>query len=86
MRMSLLTLLCERGLFEKYLPLLLYPSPSVRRSAVALVNASCRALGFPDRLVFLLPLLRPYLRFEPSSNHLTVGDMRLDTCRQIPRC
>lgn len=80
--MSSLTsfVLFHRGLFEKYLPLLLYPSPSVRRSAVALVNASCRALGFPDRLVFLLPLLRPYLRFEPSSNHLTVRAMQMNTC------
>jgi hypothetical protein len=82
--MSLLTtfVLFRRGLFEKYVPLLLYPSPSVRCSAVALVNASCRALGFPDGLVFLLPLLRPYLRFEPSSNHLTVSAMRLDTCQE----
>ena len=60
-----------RGLLEKYSPLLLYPSADVRYSAIALVNSSCKAVGFPDANVFLLPILRPYFRFEPSPSHLT---------------
>lgn len=50
----------------------MYPSSSMRHSAIVFVNASCRSLGFPDSFVFLLPHLRPYLRFEPSTSHLTV--------------
>lgn len=64
----------QNGLFEKYSPLLLYPSAHVRHAAVKLVIASCQALGFPDRDVFLVPLLRPFLRFEPSVHHLTTPE------------
>jgi hypothetical protein len=63
-----------RGLFEKYSPLLLYPSADVRYSAIALVNSSCKAVGFPDANVFLVPILRPYFRFEPSPSHLTTKE------------
>ena len=76
-------LLFDRGLFAKYVPLLLYPSSSVRHSAVAFVNASFRALGFPDGVVFLLPIVRPFLRFEPSTHHLTVCVVCLSTCRRM---
>ena len=69
-----------RGLFEKYLPLLVYPSSNVRHCAIVYVNASCRSLGFPDVLVFLLPHLRPYLRFEPSTTHLTVRFALAEIC------
>lgn len=63
-----------RGLFEKYSPLLIYPSSDVRQSAIALVNSSCIAVGFPDSNVFLVPILRPYFRFEPSPKHLTTKE------------
>ena len=63
-----------RGLFEKYTPLLLHPSSDVRYSAIALVNSSCTAVGFPDSNVFLVPILRPYFRFEPSPYHLTTKE------------
>ena len=35
---------------------------------------SCLALGFPDGEVFVVPILRPFLRFQPSSHHLTTHD------------
>ena len=83
-------LLFHRGLFERYLPLLVYPCSNVRYSAVIFVNASCRSVGFPDAFVFLLPLLRPYLRFEPSTNHLTVRSSSMLsitlTCLLKDRC
>ena len=60
-----------RGLLEKYSPLLLHPSSDVRFSAIALVNSSCTAVGFPDANVFLVPILRPYIRFQPTLYHLT---------------
>ena len=46
----------------------------IRHFAISTVNASFKALGFPDGEVFIVPLLRPYLRFEPSSHHLSTAE------------
>jgi phosphoinositide-3-kinase, regulatory subunit 4 len=55
----------------------------IRFFAISIVNASCKALGFPDGDVFVIPLIRPYLRFEPSSHHLTTHQ-GLEKCLQRP--
>jgi hypothetical protein len=60
------------GMIEKYSPLLLYPSAEVRHGAVAFVRACCEFIGFPDDEVFIIPLLRPYIRFEPRRDHFKV--------------
>eukprot|EP00978_Attheya_sp_CCMP212_P023479 scaffold71994_cov51-Attheya_sp.AAC.1 len=62
------------GMIEKYSPLLLYPSAEVRHGAVAFVRACCEFIGFPDDEVFIIPLLRPYLRFEPRRDHFKTID------------
>jgi len=58
------------GIIQKYSPLLIYPSADVRHAASSLISAACRLVGFPDDEVFVVPLIRPYLRFQPSRKHL----------------
>ena len=67
----------------KYGALLVHPSVDIRHFAIATVNAACTALGFPDGEVFIVPILRPYLRFEPSSHHLSTPD-GLEKCLHPP--
>lgn len=64
----------DSGLFVKCCPFLLYPSSSIRQCAVAVVNKSCKAVGFPDAMVYFVPLLKSYLRFAPSTEHLTTRE------------
>jgi WD40 repeat protein len=68
-----------RRMLKKYAALLVHPSADIRYYAVKTVSAACRALGFPDGEVFVVPLLRPFLRFQPSSEHLVLQD-KLETC------
>lgn len=60
----------DSGLLQKYAPLLFHPSPSIRNNTASLFCASCRAIGFPDDEIFVLPIIRPFLRFEPSRKQL----------------
>ena len=69
----------SNGLLEKYAPLLLHPSKGVRRGIQTLIAATCKSIGSPDDCIFVLPLLRPYLRYEPSSNQLCSED-ELEKC------
>ncbi|KAL6519149.1 Serine/threonine-protein kinase [Orobanche gracilis] len=71
-----LTILCRNGflrkrilleLIERAFPLLCYPSKWVRRSAVSFIAASSENLGAIDSYVFLVPLIRPFLRRQPAS-------------------
>ena len=52
-----------KGLLGKYSPLLLHPSMWVRHEAVKLISCGYSLLQFPDNKVFLLPLIRPFLRY-----------------------
>ncbi|CAH1429629.1 unnamed protein product [Lactuca virosa] len=54
-------------MIEHAFPLLCYPSQWVRRSVVTFVSASSESLGAVDSYVFLVPLIRPFLRRQPSS-------------------
>ncbi|XP_071741691.1 serine/threonine-protein kinase VPS15 isoform X2 [Rutidosis leptorrhynchoides] len=71
-----LAILCTSGFLRKRIllemiehafPLLCYPSQWVRRSAVKFIAASSETLGAVDSYVFLVPLIRPFLRRQPSS-------------------
>lgn len=71
-----LAILCKRGflrkrilleMIERAFPLLCYPSQWVRRSAVSFIAASSESLGAVDSYVFLAPVIRPFLRRQPSS-------------------
>lgn len=71
-----LAILCRSGflrkrilleMIERAFPLLCYPSKWVRRSAVAFIAASSENLGAVDSYVFLVPVIRPFLRRQPAS-------------------
>lgn len=71
-----LTILCRKAFLRKRIllemiehafPLLCYPSQWVRRSVVAFIAASSESLGAVDSYVFLVPLIRPFLRRQPAS-------------------
>ncbi|KAK1377666.1 Serine/threonine-protein kinase VPS15 [Heracleum sosnowskyi] len=71
-----LTILCKSRFLRKRIllemiehafPLLCYPSQWVRRSAVAFIAASSDNLGAVDSYVFLVPVIRPFLRRQPAS-------------------
>ncbi|GAV84346.1 Pkinase domain-containing protein/WD40 domain-containing protein/HEAT domain-containing protein [Cephalotus follicularis] len=71
-----LAILCKSGflrkrilleMIERAFPLLCYPSQWVKRSAVTFIAASSESLGAVDSYVFLAPVIRPFLRRQPSS-------------------
>lgn len=71
-----LAILCKSGFLRKRVllemiehafPLLCFPSQWVRRSVVAFIAASSESLGAVDSYVFLVPVIRPFLRRQPSS-------------------
>jgi phosphoinositide-3-kinase regulatory subunit 4 len=64
-------------LLKKYGALLLHPSEDVRLGAIEIFNSASKALGSPDCEVYVVPILAPFLRFQPSSQHLsTVAGMK----------
>ncbi|CAN4090043.1 unnamed protein product [Withania somnifera] len=71
-----LAILCKSGFLRKRVllemidrsfHLLCYPSQWVRRSAVTFIAASSESLGAVDSYVFLVPVIRPFLRRQPAS-------------------
>ncbi|KAA8523187.1 hypothetical protein F0562_009610 [Nyssa sinensis] len=71
-----LAILCKSGflrkrmlleMIERAFPLLCYPSQWVRRSVVTFIAASSESLGAVDSYVFLVPVIRPFLRRQPAS-------------------
>ena len=57
-------------LLQKYGTLLLHPSLDIRLNAIFTINALCKIVGPLDAEVFVVPIIRPYLRFQPSMEHL----------------
>ncbi|XP_068646197.1 serine/threonine-protein kinase VPS15 [Aristolochia californica] len=71
-----LTLLCKNAflrkrilleMIERTFPLLCHPSQWVRRSSVGFIAASSENFGPVDSFVYLSPVLRSFLRREPTS-------------------
>lgn len=71
-----LAILCRSGflrkrilleMIERAFPLLCYPSKWVRWSVVSFIAASSENLGAVDSYVFLVPVIRPFLRRQPAS-------------------
>lgn len=54
-------------MIERAFPLLCYPSKWVRRATVTFIAASSENLGAVDSYVFLVPVIRPFLRRQPAS-------------------
>jgi phosphoinositide-3-kinase regulatory subunit 4 len=69
----LLLLLFSR-ILKKYGALLLHPSSDVRFHMISTVNALCEIVGDLDAEVFVLPIIRPFVRFHPSHHHLFSPD------------
>jgi phosphoinositide-3-kinase regulatory subunit 4 len=78
-----LTLTFFIRLLKKYGALLVHPSADVRYFAIATVNAVCESLDYPDGEVFVVPVLRPFLRYQPSPRHLTTRE-GLESCLHPP--
>jgi len=76
-------LCCLSRLLKKYGALLVHPSADVRFFAVSTVNGVCDSLGYPDNEVFVVPILRPFLRYQPSPGHLTDKE-GLESCLHLP--
>lgn len=53
---------------------MLHPSSDVRFHAIATVNALSESIGQLDAEVFVVPIIRPYIRFQPSSQNLFTQD------------
>ncbi len=71
------------SLLKKYAALLVHPSADVRFFTISTINSFCQSLGHPDAEVFVVPILRPYLRFQPTLLHLT-SRKGLEACLQPP--
>jgi len=71
--LSCLSTLVELGLLTRHTvleklqaacPLLFHPSAWIRHELTHLIATVARSLGFPDTYVFLVPILRPYIRYD----------------------
>lgn len=60
----------QDGIINKYSTLLVHPSVEVRHNAITTINTACVALGSPDSEIYVVRILKPFLRFQPSSHHL----------------
>lgn len=85
-----LAILCRSSFLRKMIllemidhafPLLCCPSQWVRRSAVAFIAASSESLGAVDSYVFLVPVIRPFLRRQPAS---LASEKTLFSCLKPP--
>ena len=66
-----LSRLVELGLvisrrWQTYCALLVHPSEAVRDPAIAVFSSLCRSAGSPDTEVYFVPMLCPFLRFQPT--------------------
>ncbi len=66
-------------LLQKYGTLLLHPSLDIRLNVIHTINALCKAVGPLDAEVFVVPIIRPYLLFQPSMEHL-LSPIGLEKC------
>nr|GEY99694.1 armadillo-like helical [Tanacetum cinerariifolium] len=85
-----LAILCKSGILRKRIllemiehpfPLLCYPSQWVRRSVVTFISTSSESLRAIDSYVFLVPLIRPFLRRQSAS---LAYEKALFTCLKPP--
>ena len=62
------------GLIEKYLIFLVHPSAEIRAGYIALLCCTIQAIGIEDALIFLLPKLQSFLRFEPDRAQIETAE------------
>ncbi len=52
------------GILKKYCALLVHPSDDIRHAASFLFATCFRTIGFPDDEVHIMPIMRPFLRYD----------------------
>ncbi|KAL7575242.1 hypothetical protein ACA910_018723 [Epithemia clementina (nom. ined.)] len=70
-------------ILDCYSAFLIHPSKGIRLSAIKVFCATSRALGSPDGVVYMTPVLRPFLRFQPSWKHLSC-EPEMTKCLKSP--
>lgn len=58
----------SQGLLVKYSALLVHPSSEIRHEAIHVFSSAVTMIGSPSTEVFVLPLLMPFLRYQPSTS------------------
>mmetsp|Transcript_21357 Transcript_21357/g.59171 ORF Transcript_21357/g.59171 Transcript_21357/m.59171 type:complete len:1292 (-) Transcript_21357:4085-7960(-) len=71
------------SLLDRYSGFLIHPSKSVRRAWICVVCATSRALGSPDCVIYVAPVLFPFVRFRPSWKQLS-SESEMVTCLKSP--
>ena len=62
------------GIIQQYATLLVDPSDNVRYAASFFIAACCRSVRFPDDEVFLMPIIKPFLRYDVQRSRLQTSD------------
>ena len=63
-----------QGIIQKYAKLLVDSSDNVRHAAAFFVATCCRSVRFPDDEIFILPIVRPFLRYDVQRSRLQTSD------------
>jgi phosphoinositide-3-kinase regulatory subunit 4 len=71
------------SLLERYAVFLIHPSEGIRTAATSMFVTTCRVMGTPETFVFILPILKPLLRFQPTVEHLRDTE-KLKRCIRQP--
>jgi phosphoinositide-3-kinase, regulatory subunit 4 len=70
-----------QSLLEMYSAFLIHPSEGIRHGAMETFATACRAAGSPDLFVYIVPIMRPFLRFQPTLKHM-MNESEMERCLQ----
>jgi phosphoinositide-3-kinase regulatory subunit 4 len=73
-RSVLLGLSSTVSIAKRYRALVVHPSQNIRREAITTFSIICNSVNSPDCEVYLIPLLRPFLRFLPPVERLFTSE------------
>ena len=71
------------SLLERYAIFLIHPCEGIRKAALSVFVKTCQVVGSPDTFVYILPTLKPLLRYQPTLQHLHDTE-KLERCLQPP--
>ena len=81
-RSSLLASSSE-GILDMYSALLIHPNPQIASSMSDLIVNSAKVVGEEDTQAFILPLIRPFLKYEPTPSQM-VSNSDFQDCVMEP--
>ena len=81
-RSSLLASSSE-GILDKYSALLIHPNPQIASSTSDLIVNSAKVVSEQDTQAFILPLIRPFLKYEPTPSQM-VSNSDFQDCAMEP--